>query len=344
MQLTSQIKPLLILYSILFNFKKLSVLKKKNIAILMGGYSSEYEVSIKSGNEVYKNLDKKKYNLYRIIITKNKWFYLNENKIEIPVNIKNFSLRNPKVKFDLVYNVIHGSPGEDGLIQSYFKLIGINHTSTEFFQSALTFNKNDCKEYLKNYGVISPNSLLLRINDKIDQKKIMKKINLPVFVKPNKGGSSFGISRVDNIKKLIPAIQHAFKEDNEIIIEEEIKGKEISVGIMKLNNKIISLPPTEIISHNEFFDYDAKYKGKSDEITPALINSNETNEVQKLSRLIYKKLKLKGFARSDFILKHGKFYFLEVNTNPGLTKESIFPKQAKSFGISLKELFESLIK
>ena len=310
----------------------------------MGGYSSEFDVSINSGNEVYNNLNKEKYNLYRIIITKKKWYYLDEKNNQHPINIKNFSLKKLKVKFDLVYNVIHGTPGEDGLIQSYFNLIGINHTSSDYFQCALTFNKNKCKNYLIDYDIISPESIFLHKKNKIDENEIINKISLPVFVKPNKGGSSCGISRVSNIKNLLPSIKYAFTESDEIIIEKEINGKEISVGVINLNNKITALPPTEIISDNEFFDYNAKYKGESNEITPANINSEEKKIAQKLSIKIYEVLKLKGFSRSDFILNKGTFYFLEVNTIPGLTKESILPQQAKAFGITLEELFESQIK
>ena len=310
----------------------------------MGGYSSEYKVSIRSGNEVYNNLNSSKYNLFRVIVTKENWCCIDKNENKHPINIKDFSVHKPKINFDYVINVIHGSPGEDGLIQSYFKMLNINHSSSDYSQSALTFNKNECKNFLIKHKVLTPKSFLLNKNTNINIKEIYNKTGIPVFVKPNKGGSSFGISRVENIDNLNLSIKKAFKEDDEVIIEEEIKGIEISVSVIKHKNKIIALPPTEIVTYNDFFDYNAKYKGQSDEITPAKLNKDKTDFIQKLSKKIYKILDLKGFSRSDFILKNNKFYFLEINTNPGLTKESILPQQALSYGISLEELFESLIK
>ena len=309
----------------------------------MGGYSSEYEVSIRSGNEVYKNLSSYKYNLFKIIITKEKWYCIDKNENKYYINIKNFSVNKPKIEFDYVINIIHGSPGEDGLIQSYFKMLNIKHSSSEYFQTALTFNKSECKNFLIKHNILTPKSVLLSKQNNINIKDILNITGIPVFVKPNKGGSSFGISRVNNIDKLKNSIEYAFKEDNEVIVEQEIKGREISVGVIKIKNKIIALPPTEIVTHNDFFDYNAKYKGESDEITPAQLTKDQTNLIQELSKKIYKILDLKGFSRSDFILRNNNFYFLEINTNPGLTKESILPQQAISYGISLKELFKSLI-
>ena len=310
----------------------------------MGGYSSEYKVSIRSGNEVYNNLSSLKHNLFRVIITKENWCCIDKNENKYPINIKNFRVNKPKIIFDYVINVIHGSPGEDGLIQSYFKMLNINHSSSDYSQSALTFNKNECKNFLIKHEILTPKSFLLNKNINININEIINKTGIPVFVKPNKGGSSFGISRAEKINNLKFSIEKAFKEDDEVIIEEEIKGREISVSVIQFKNKIISLPPTEIVTHNEFFDYNAKYKGQSDEITPAKLSKDETILIQKLSKKIYKILDLKGFSRSDFILKNNKFYFLEINTNPGLTKESILPQQALSYGISLEELFKSLIK
>ena len=310
----------------------------------MGGYSSEYKVSIRSGNEVYNNLSSLKHNLFRVIITKENWCCIDKNENKYPINIKNFRVNKPKITFDYVINVIHGSPGEDGLIQSYFKMLNINHSSSDYSQSALTFNKNECKNFLIKHEILTPKSFLLNKNINININEILNKTGIPVFVKPNKGGSSFGISRAEKINNLKFSIEKAFKEDDEVIIEEEIKGREISVSVIQFKNKIIALPPTEIVTHNEFFDYNAKYKGQSDEITPAKLSKDETILIQKLSKKIYKILDLKGFSRSDFILKNNKFYFLEINTNPGLTKESILPQQALSYGISLEELFKSLIK
>jgi len=214
----------------------------------MGGYSSEYKVSIRSGNEVYNNLSSLKHNLFRVIITKENWYCIDKNEKKYPISIKNFRVNKPKIIFDYVINVIHGSPGEDGLIQSYFKMLNIKHSSSDYSQSALTFNKNECKNFLIKHEVLTPKSFLLHKNNNININEILNKTGIPVFVKPNKGGSSFGISRAENINNLKFSIEKAFKEDNEVIIEEEIKGREISVSVIQFKNKIIALPPTEIVT------------------------------------------------------------------------------------------------
>ena len=318
----------------------------KNIAILMGGYSSEYEISLASGNVVYDILKKnKKFNFYKIIISVNKWYHIDIDNSIYEIDKKNFTIikNNKIVNFDLVFNTIHGIPGENGEIQRYFDNLKIPQTSSESDVAELTFNKNDCKNKLKEIEIITPKSLLLNIEDEINVDNILEKIKMPFFIKPNKGGSSYGISRIDKRKNIIKGIKKCFKEDNEALIEEEIIGREISVGVVNYKNEIIALPPTEIISYNTFFDYEAKYKGESDEITPAEITKEEEIIIKKKSIEIYKFLKLSGFSRSDFILKNNIFYFLEVNTNPGLTKESILPQQARAANINLYDLFNSVL-
>ncbi|MFL2999216.1 MAG: D-alanine--D-alanine ligase [Cytophagales bacterium] len=319
---------------------------KKNIAIIMGGYSSEYKISIKSGEVVYKTLSKEKdINLYKVIIKKDEWYHEDKDfkKYEIKKDTFQIIKNDQLISIDLVFNTIHGIPGENGEIQSYLEKIGINQTSSESYESKITFDKNICKEEIKKIGYLTPKSLTINKNDDYDVEEILSKLKLPIFIKPNAGGSSFGISRVDDKKNIINSINFCFKEDDNALIEEEISGREISVGVIKYKNKIISLPPTEIISHNSFFDYDAKYNGESDEITPADITKEEEEEVRKTSLDIYKKLNIKGFSRCDFILRNNLFYFLEVNTNPGLTEESILPQQAIAANISLKDLFRSVI-
>ena len=319
----------------------------KNIAILMGGYSSEFEISLASGNVVYDILkNNKKFNFYKIIISVDKWYHIDINNSIYDIDKKNFTLikNNKIIKFDLVFNTIHGIPGENGEIQMYLDKLKIPQTSSEKEVAKLTFNKNDCKNKLKKINIITPKSLLLNIKEKINIKNILDEIKMPFFIKPNKGGSSYGISRIDKEKNIINGLKKCFKEDDEALIEEEIIGREISVGVVNYNNKVIALPPTEIISHNTFFDYKAKYKGESDEITPAHITKNEEIMIKKKSIEIYNFLKLSGFSRSDFILKNNIFYFLEVNTNPGLTKESILPQQARAANIDLYKLFNSLLK
>ena len=319
---------------------------KKNIAIIVGGYSSEYKISIKSGEVVYKTLSKEKdINLYKVIIKKDEWYHEDKDfkKYEIKKDTFQIIKNDQLISIDLVFNTIHGIPGENGEIQSYLEKIGINQTSSESYESKITFDKNICKEEIKKIGYLTPKSLTINKNDDYDVEEILSKLKLPIFIKPNAGGSSFGISRVDDKKNIINSINFCFKEDDNALIEEEISGREISVGVIKYKNKIISLPPTEIISHNSFFDYDAKYNGESDEITPADITKEEEEEVRKISLDIYKKLNIKGFSRCDFILRNNLFYFLEVNTNPGLTEESILPQQAIAANISLKDLFRSVI-
>ncbi len=318
----------------------------KNIAIIMGGYSSEFEISIKSGNVVYKTLSEEDdLNLYRIIIKNNEWFHIDDKGNKFQINRDTFQLIKNKdiINFDLVFNTIHGIPGENGEIQKYLENKKIKQTSSNSISSKVTFNKNECKEAIKLLGYNIAKSTIINKGDSYTSDMIFSDLKLPLFIKPNEGGSSFGISRIENKSNLSQAISKCFEECDTALIEEEIKGREISVGVIKLNNKLIALPPTEIISHNTFFDYDAKYNGESDEITPANINVNKIDEAKNISINIYKNLRLEGFSRCDFILKENKFYFLEVNTNPGLTEESILPQQAKAAGISLKELFRSVI-
>ena len=319
---------------------------KKNVAVLMGGYSSEYNISLKSGEVVYKTLLKEDdINLFKVIISENEWKCVDskDSLLEIKKDSFQFIRNNNLINVDLVFNTIHGIPGENGEIQSYFENLNIKQTSSESSESKLTFDKDRCKNEVKKIGHQIPNSILIMKEAVISSDKILKKLPLPLFIKPNSGGSSFGISRVIEKKDIIKALEICFKEDDKALIEEEIKGREISVGVINLKGTITSLPPTEIISHNDFFDYDAKYNGESDEITPAELELELENRVREISLDIYKKLNLKGFSRCDFILRDNRFYFLEVNTNPGLTKESILPQMAKAEGISLRDLFRSVI-
>lgn len=318
---------------------------KKNIAIIMGGYSSEFDISIKSGNVVYNYLDKHKFNVYRILISKDKWVYIDDEDNELPVSKHDFSVKihDKLITFDCVFNAIHGSPGEDGLMQAYFELLTIPQTSCDHYQAALTFNKRDLLSTLKPYGIKAAESYYLNLGDSIDHKKIEKKVGFPCFVKANKAGSSFGISKVYKKKDLQSAIDKAFQEDDEIIIESFLDGIEVSVGVITYHGKTKVLPITEIITDNDFFDYEAKYEGKSKEITPARISRIQAENVSLIAKKAYDVLKMKGFSRSEFIFIQNEPYMLEMNTNPGLTEESILPQQAAKAGISLAELFENVI-
>ena len=312
----------------------------------MGGYSSEYQISLKSGEVVYQHLDRQLYEPYRIHIFKDKWIVVLDNQQEYPIDKNDFSVEidGQKIRFDVVFNAIHGTPSEDGLMTAYFDLIKQKHTSCSAYQSAITFNKRDLLSVVKPYGIKTAISYYLNQGDEIDVDKIIQRVGLPCFVKPNRSGSSFGISKVKNSDELIPAIEKAYREDNEIIIESFLKGTEVSVGVITYQGEIKVLPITEIVSENDFFDYEAKYEGKSQEITPARISDEEKMLVEETAKRIYSVLGMNGYSRSEFILMDGTPYFLEMNTIPGMTTESILPQQAKTAGISLTNLFGDAVE
>ena len=318
---------------------------QKNIAIVMGGYSSEAEISLKSGDVVYNSLDANKYALYKVYIFKDRWFVkLDTQEYKIDKDDFSFVKKDIKVNFDCVFNAIHGNPGENGALVAYFDLLGIKHTSAPFYQMSLTFNKRDTLSVIKEYGIQTANSYYMHQRDKINTVNIIEKVGLPCFVKPNRSGSSFGISKVYKEENLEDAIMNACKEDEEILIESFLDGKEVSVGIIEYQGKIEVLPITEIVSDNDFFDYEAKYKGKSKEITPAKISEVEKKKVINTARKVYRVLNMSGFSRSEFILVDGEPYFLEINTVPGMTEESLLPQQAKEASISLTDLFDNAIQ
>ena len=318
---------------------------KKNIAIIMGGYSSEIDISIKSGNVVYSHLNKEKFNAFRVLILKEKWVVLDaqENELFIDKNDFSFTQNNIKTTFDCVFNAIHGAPGENGQLLAYFDLINLKHTSAPFYQMALTFNKRDTLSVLKAYGIQTATAIYLNKGDVIHLDQIINTVGLPCFIKPNRAGSSYGISKAHTKEEILPAILHAYKEDSEILIESFLDGTEVSVGVIQYKGETKVLPITEIVSENDFFDYEAKYEGKSQEITPARISPTQQDKVEKVAKKVYEILNISGFSRSEFIFVDSDPYFIEINTVPGLTEESILPQQARVAGISLAELFESAI-
>ena len=318
----------------------------KNVAIVMGGYSSEYKISLTSGNVVFNNINRTKFNPFRIHVFKEKWVYVDENDAEFPIDKNDFSVTvaGTKINFDVVFNAIHGTPGEDGLLQAYFELLQIPQTSCDYYQAALTFNKRDMLSVLKPYGIKTAESYYLNLGDEINVDAILAKVGLPCFVKPNKSGSSFGISKVKTATEFLPAIENAYKEDDEIIIESFLDGTEVSVGVINYKGTVTVLPITEIVSENDFFDYEAKYLGKSKEITPARISDELKVKIETVAKRAYEVLKMKGFSRSEFIIVNNEPHMLEMNTIPGLTTESILPQQAREAGISLPELFENAIE
>ncbi|WP_163517878.1 D-alanine--D-alanine ligase [Gelidibacter japonicus] len=319
---------------------------KKNVAIIMGGFSSEFEISLKSGQVVYETLDPNKYNPFRIHIFKEKWVYVDTNDNEYPVDRNDFSISvdGHKINFDCVFNAIHGTPGEDGFMQGYLALLDIPQTSCNMYQAALTFNKRDCLSTLKPYGIRTAESYYVNLGDSIDEDAIIAKVGLPCFVKANKAGSSFGISKVYKKEEFNKALEVAFKEDDEVIIESFLDGTEVSVGVITYKGEVTVLPITEIVSNNDFFDYQAKYLGQSQEITPARLTDIQEEKVRTVAKKVYEVLKMKGFSRSEFIFKDGEPHLLEVNTVPGMTKASILPQQAAAAGIGLADLFENAIE
>ena len=319
---------------------------KQNIAIIIGGYSIESQISLKSGEVVYENLPDDKYNSYLIHIEKDEWFYKSPYGEKYNINLSDFSLciNDEIIYFDCVFNAIHGEPGENGFIQAYFNILNIPHTSCDMYQAAITFNKRDCLSILNSYNIPMAISYPLSKDEEFNPKEVINCVGLPCFVKANKAGSSFGVSKVYKLEELQKAIDNSFEFDNELIIESFIDGIEVSVGVLNYKNNIIVLPITEIVSENDFFDYDAKYNGKSQEITPARISKKQEENVKNIAKKIYTLLGMKGFSRSEFIFRGDVPYFLEINTVPGLKRESILPKQAEHAGISLEERFTNAIE
>lgn len=319
---------------------------KKNIAIIMGGYSSEKDISIKSGNVVFKHLNKSRYQAFRVHILEDKWIAFDEENRAYPIQKKDFSFvkNGNSITFDCVFNAIHGNPGENGMFLSYLELLHIPHTSAPFYQMALTFNKRDTLSVVKEYGIKTAISIYLNKGDAVNTDKIIQKVGLPCFIKPNNAGSSYGISKAYNKAEIEQGIQTAYKEDDAILIESFLNGTEVSVGVITYNNQIKVLPITEIVSENDFFDYEAKYQGKSQEITPARITETQKNRVAAEAEKVYNILNMSGFTRSEFIFVDDEPYFLEINTVPGMTEESILPQQATAAGISLESLFGNAIE
>jgi D-alanine-D-alanine ligase len=318
----------------------------KTIAIAAGGDSSEFEVSVKSAGEVATVLSGS-YLVYIIMIRGTNWYWEDQKGRFHNIDKNDFTLITDehRVRFDGVFIAIHGTPGENGLLQGYFDMLNIPYTTCGAFCSALTFNKQACKLFLKEYKIPMVDAILIRNGEKLDPTAIIGKIGLPCFVKPNDSGSSCGVTKVKQKEELLSAIEIAFRESNEVLIEAFMKGREVACGVLENKKKIVVLPVTEIISKNEFFDYEAKYTpGRSDEVTPAEMPLSVTNEIQRLSLHIFDLLDCSGMVRVDFIVIDEKPFFLEINTVPGMTKESIVPKQALAAGISLEDLYSMVVE
>lgn len=316
---------------------------KKNVAVVMGGYSDEYVVSLKSGQLIYDSLDRELYHVYKVVVLKDEWYFLDENENKVSIDKSDFSVNfsdGSKLKFDVCFNIIHGKPGENGELQAYWDVIGQKYTGCNFYQSALTFNKKDTLAVLSKYGIPSAKSIYLKKGQEIDTDKIIAELGLPLFVKPNQSGSSLGISKVKDKSEFPKALDFAFAEDDEILIESFLNGMEVSVGVVDFHGETIVLGITEIVPKDgkDFFDYEAKYEGASEEITPARIDEETTKKVEEIAKHAYDSLGMSGFSRSEYIIMNGIPYILEMNTNPGFSPASILPQQAKIYGISIKDL------
>lgn len=321
---------------------------KKNIALMAGGNSEEAVVSLRSAIQVEQNIDKSIYNVYKIILKERDWYYEVDSK-RYNINKDDFSLRigDEKVVFDGVFIIIHGTPGENGLLQAYFEMMNIPFASCSSLVSAITFDKVVCNAVVRELDVVKvARNISFYKNNQVSVDDILKKLSLPLFVKPSEGGSSIGMTKVKRKEDLKEAIETAFKVHERVIIEEFIKGKELTCGVLETRNEVIAFPITEVIPVNEFFDYQAKYDGSTAEITPAEIEDKVREEVQSTAKKLYKQLNCKGVCRIDFIYDSEKeeLFFLEVNTIPGQSSESIVPKQVQSMGWTTKDLYLRMLE
>jgi D-alanine-D-alanine ligase len=319
---------------------------KRTIAIVAGGDSSELPVSLRSAQGLYSFMDKERYNLYIVEMEGKRWEVVLPDGAHTSIDRNDFSFEEGGVRktFDFAYVTIHGTPGENGILQGYFDLIGMPYSNCGLLASAITFNKFTCNQYLKGFGVSVSESLLLRRGQTITDEEVVEKIGLPCFVKPNAGGSSFGVTKVKTAEQIQPAIAQAFKEGDEVMVEAFMKGTEITCGCYKTKQKSTVFPITEVVSANEFFDYDAKYKGQVQEITPARLTEDVTTRVKQLTSAIYDILDCKGIIRVDYIITDGHIRLLEVNTTPGMTATSFIPQQVRAAGIDIKDVLTDIIE
>ena len=319
----------------------------KNVAIVAGGYSSEYEVSLKSAEGLYSFIDKSRYDLYIVVIRKEAWIVkmFDGTMVEIDKNDFSFQTGGQKIKFNFAYITIHGCPGEDGRLQGYFDMLDIPYSSCGVLAGALTFNKFVNNQFLKSLGIRVSDSIRLLKGQKIETDDIINQLGLPVFVKPNDGGSSFGVSKVKEASQMQPAIEKAFAEGREVIIERFFKGTEITCGCYKTKTKHVVFPITEVVTENEFFDYNAKYNGEVQEITPARISTELTAKVQQETLKIYDIIGAHGIIRIDYIIpEDNNPVLLEINTNPGMTATSFIPQQIHAAGLDIKDVMTDIIE
>jgi D-alanine-D-alanine ligase len=323
---------------------------KKVIALITGGTTGEWVVSVKSAVTIAQNLDSEKFEVYKIMLTSHGWFYEPADSVKVAIDKNDFSLtlNGKKIKFDGVFIAIHGSPGEDGKLQGYFDMLGLPYTTCNALTSAITMNKGYTKAIVDGIeDLYVAKSIQIFKGGELSTTAIKTTLKLPYFVKPNSGGSSIGMSKVKHADDLDGALEKAFAEDPQVLIEEFVEGREFSVGVFKAKGKITVLPATEVIPSNEFFDFEAKYTpGASEEITPGRMSAEEKNRVEAIVAAVYQKLDCNGVVRIDYFLEHqtGNFYFIEINTIPGQTITSFIPQQVAAFGMDLKEFYTQIVE
>jgi len=312
----------------------------KKVAVIEGGYSKEKAISVKSAQTIFNNLDRTKFAPTRVLIDENEWTaYDEEERYPIDKNDFSFIKNNLKVQFEYAFIVIHGTPGEDGKLQGYLDMVGIPYNTSSAAIMALTFQKFHCNQFLKNFGINVPEATLIKSDDEINESQILEKVKLPCFVKPTDGGSSFGVTKVKKENELLTAIKAAFEHGTEVVVEESIEGREVTCGVYRDSEGVKALPVTEVITENEYFDYDAKYNGKSQEITPADLDVEVTIKIQSLTKEIYDVLGMKGIVRIDYIINSNETPFvIEINSNPGLSSESIVPKMISAATLEIKKI------
>ena len=340
---------------------------KKKIALIYGGNSEEAGISIQSGRNVSRNINREKYDVYEVLLRGVDWLVLNpsgedveeelpqrcldalcagvaETGVQVDKSDFSFVHNGEKVKFDMAFIMIHGTPGENGLLQGYLEMMGVPYNTCSAYVSAITFDKHSCKRFIEHAGVKMAKDVFIRRGSGYNSEEIVAELGLPVFVKPTNGGSSFGITKVKKVEDLAPAIELVFKEYDSVIIEESIVGRELTNGIYANGNELVKLPVTEIVTTREFFDYEAKYLGESQEICPAQIPDDLTSRIQDTTEKIYKYMGCSGLVRMDYIVRDGEIFFLETNTVPGMTPMSLVPAQVRAAGISVGEFVNTLIE
>ncbi|WP_294452452.1 D-alanine--D-alanine ligase [uncultured Bacteroides sp.] len=320
---------------------------KRTVAIIAGGDSSEHEVSMNSAKGIYSFIDKERYNLYIVELSKKAWEAVLADGSRSTVDKNDFSFMDgdKKIKPDFAYITIHGTPGENGILQGYFELLDIPYSTCDVLVSAMTFSKFTLNQYLKGFGIRVAESMLVNKRFGIEDKDVVEKIGLPCFIKPNASGSSFGVTKVKTVEQIQPALQAAFAESDDVMIEAFMDGIELANGCYKTKDKSVVFPITEVVSDNEFFDYNAKYKGEVTEITPARLSPELTERVKKLTSAIYDILGCKGIVRIDYIITEGeKINMLEINTTPGMTATSFIPQQVKAAGLDFKDVMTDIIE